>query len=179
MNNLDFITNKDLRSTIENSIEYIYALLEDSKNSKQKELYREETHRVIILYVISVIEAVLLYFYKERGEKMEYVEYKFAEQISEKYFHSEKKGLPVVVAVQEKIEKKEYQIGLHELVIFFKDKKLIKEKTVDDILELNDIRNTFHFNKPRTKKCDLVHVESALKLLVYTIEKAPLALKKR
>lgn len=177
MSDLEFIEDEELRKTLDNSIEYIYALLENSKNSEQSELYKKETYRVIILYVISAIEAILFYFYKERGEKMEYPEYKFVEPLSKNYIHSENKGFPVVVAVQEKVEKKEFQIGLHDLVNFFKSKKLIKKETVNDILELNDIRNTFHFNKPRIKNCDLKRVESALKLLVYVIEKAPLALK--
>jgi hypothetical protein len=108
---------------------------------------------------------------------MEYPTYKFIASLPKNYTHSERRDSPVVIAVQEKEEKKEYQIGLNDLVIFFKDKKLIREKTAEDILKINDIRNTFHFNKSRTKKCDLAHVEEALKLLVHTIENAPLAMK--
>lgn len=179
MNDLGFIKDVELRKTLEDSIEYIYALFERSKDDGQKELYKEETHRVIVLYVISAIEAVLFYFYKERGEKIEYSEYKFIQTLPSEFIHSEKKGLPVVIAVQEKIEKLEHQIGLHELVKFFRIKKLIQEKTATDILELNDVRNTFHFSKPRAKRCDLARVESALQLLVYTLEKAPKALRKK
>ncbi len=176
MNDFDFIKDKELRTTLENSIEYIYALFEESKKGEQKQLYKEETHRVIILYVISAIEAVLLYFYKERGEKIEYIEYKFVEALSNDYNHKKKGGLPVVVAVQEKVERKEHQIGLYDLVVLFRDKKRIKDKTAKDILELNDIRNTFHFSKPRMKNCDLKDVESALNLLVYVLQGAPRAL---
>ncbi|MBI2046395.1 MAG: hypothetical protein HYT28_03185 [Parcubacteria group bacterium] len=179
MNDLDFITDKELRKTLEDSIEYIYALFKRSKDDEQKELYREETHRVIILYVVSAIEAVLLYFYKVRGEKIEYLEYKFVQTLPPEYGHREKTNLPVIVAVQEKLEKQEYQIGLHDLVIFFKAKKLIKEKTATDILELNDVRNTFHFSKPRAKNCNLKRVEAALQLLVYTLEHAPRAMQKK
>jgi len=173
MNDLDFIKDSELRKTLEDSIEYIYALFEQSKDDEQKELYREETYRVIILYVVSAIEAVLLYFYKVRGEKIEYLEYKFVQILPAEYAHRKKAGLPVVIAVQEKLEKQEYQIGLHDLVTFFRTKKLITEKTTTDILELNDVRNTFHFSKPRAKNCDLKRVETALQLLVYTLERAP------
>ena len=92
------------------------------------------------------------------------------------YGHSGKVGLPVVVAVQEKMQKQEYQIGIHELVNFFKSKKLMQEKTARDILDMNDVRNTFHFTKPRIQPCDLKRVEKALKLLVHTIERAPKSL---
>ena len=176
MSDLDFIKDKQLRSTLENSIEYIYALFEESKNGEQKELYKEETYRVIILYVISAIEAVLMYFYKERQEKIEYIDYRFVQYLSENYTHIKKKDFPVVIAVQEKIVKKERDISLRDLVVLFRDKKRIKEKTAKDILELNDLRNTFHFSKPRTKNCDLKSVEAALNLLVYTLEGAPKAL---
>lgn len=179
MNDLDFIKDAELRKTLEDSIEYIYALFERSKDDEQKELYKEETNRVIILYVISAIEAVLLYFYKARGEKIEYLEYKFVQTLPPEYGHSGKTGLPVVVAVQEKLEKQEHQIGLHDLVTFFRSKKLIQEKTAADILELNDVRNTFHFSKPRAKKCDLKRVEAALQLLVHTLERAPRVLQKK
>lgn len=118
MNDLDFIKDIELRKTLEDSIEYIYALFEQSKDV-EKELYREETYRVIILYVISAIEAVLLYFYKERGEKIEYTEYKYIQTLPSDYGHLKKPGLPVAVAVQERLEKQEHQIGLHDLVMFF------------------------------------------------------------
>lgn len=173
MKDLDFIKDEELHKTIEDSIEYIYVLFEQSKNNAQKELYLEETRRVIILYVVSVIEAILLYFYKARGEKIEYPEYKFIHTLPLEYEHHKKAGLPVIIAVQEKVEKQEHQIGLHDLVVFLGDKKLMQDKTADAILELNDVRNTFHLNKPRAKNCDVKRVESALQLLVHTIEKAP------
>lgn len=176
MSSFEFISDGDLRIKLENSIEFIYSLFERSKIEKEVPLYKEETYRVIILYVISVIEAILLYFYKERGEKIEHFEYKYPERLMD-YCHKEKQNFEVVVAVREKIEQKENQVGLHALVDLFRSKNLIRKETADSILELNDIRNTFHLCKPRTKKCGISHVESALKLLVHTIENAPIALK--
>ena len=178
MGELDFITDKSLRETLENSIEFIYVLNERSKDSNQKKIYQEETYRIIILYVISAIEAVLLYFFKDRGEKFEYPDYKFTIALPPEFEHKAKSGLPLVIAVQEKKEKQDYQIGLHDLVIFFRNKNLIIEKTANEILDLNDVRNSFHFSKPRAKSCDLKRVESALGLLVYTLERAPKALRK-
>ncbi len=178
MGHLDFIVDKNLRETLENSIEFIYILFEKSKDQEQKKIYQEETYRIIILYVVSSIEAVLLYFFKDRAEKIEYTDYKFVKPLSPEFEHKEKPGLCVVIAVQEKKQKPEHQIGLFDLVNFFRNKKLIKEKTADDILELNDVRNSFHFCKPRSKTCDLERVESALALLVYIIEKAPRGLRK-
>lgn len=173
MNDLDFIEDTELRKRTEGSIEYSYALLEKSKNDEQSALYREETYRVIILYVVSAIEAILLYLYRVRGEKLVFLDYKFVQPLSPDYRHAKKVGLPVVVAVQEKMEKREHQIGLHDLVTFFKSKKLIKPRMVSDILELNDMRNTLHFGKTRTTDCDIKRVDDAFRLLAHTIELAP------
>lgn len=179
MNNLDFIQDAELRKTLTDSIEFIYALFEQSKGNGQKDLYKEETYRVIVLYVVSAIEALLLYIYKTRGEKLQYSDYKYIQILPKEFEHKDKIGSPVVVAIQEKVTRQDFQLGPHELVNFFKDKKIIKETTATEILELNETRNTLHFSKPRTKKCDLVQVESALKMLVYVIDRAPKALQKK
>ncbi|HUZ61761.1 MAG TPA: hypothetical protein VMU83_23485 [Hanamia sp.] len=176
MNDLSFIKDPDLRKTLEDSIEYIYTLIEQAKR-EEKQLYKEETYRVIILYVVSAIEAVLLYLYKTRGEKITYTEYKNVHNLPTSYIYKEKPEGQLVIAVAEQVEKKEYQIGLHDLVKFFKQKNILKDVTANEILEINDVRNTFHFSKFRTKACDLPQVEAALKLLVYTLERAPYALK--
>lgn len=177
MSLLEFIKDKELRETLKNSIDYVLTLVVKSKNKREKRLFREETYRVIILYVISTIEAVFLYFYKERGEKIEKIDYKHIEFLPKEYVFREKNELPVVIAVQEKTEKKDHQINLRELASHFRSKKLIEEKIYENIIELNDIRNSFHFCKPRTKRCDIAMVESALELLSYAIKKAPIVLK--
>jgi len=179
MDNLDFIQDVDLHRTLTDSIEFIYTIYEQSKNKGQKELYVEETYRVMILYVVSAIEAVFLYIYKARGEKIHYLDYKYIQTLPKEFKYKDKTSSPIVVAVQEKVDRQEYQIGTHDLVNFFKDKKIIKETTATEILELNDTRNTLHFSKPRIKKCDLTQVESALKMLVYVIDRTPKALQNK
>src|SRR3989344_8446625 len=107
MVDLDFIKDAGLRKTLEDSIDYVYALFEQSKADGQKKLYQEETYRVIILYVVQAIEAVMFYFYKVREEKIEFVEYKFVQTLPAQYGHGDKAGLPVVVAVQERMAKQD------------------------------------------------------------------------
>ena len=53
---------------------------------------------------------------------------------------------------------------------------MIQEKTEQEILDKNNVRNTFHFSKMRAQKCDIQRVEKALQLLVHTIQNAPKAL---
>lgn len=178
MANLDFIKNTQLKETLDNAVKFIYVLYEQSKNDSHEELYLEETYRIIILYVVSAIEAILLYFYKERGELITSIGYRSIHTLPG-YIHKEEPGLPVVICVQKPVEKKEHQIGLYELVVFFKSKKLMQDVTADKIIALNEVRNTLHFSKPRIQKCDLSQVENALGLLVHTLENAPRALAKK
>ncbi len=175
---LDFIKDLDLKRTLENSLDFVYSFRERFEDFPENKFHQEENHRIVILYVVSAIEALLLYFYKDRGEKTVNTDYKFIHTLPNEFIHCKKSFSPVVIAVQEKTEKLDRNITLRDLVSFFKDKKLIQEVTANKILELNDVRNTFHFSKPRAKNCDLARVESALNLLVYTLERAPKALMK-
>ncbi len=173
---LNFIQDNELRKTIEDAIQYIYIIFDQAKDSTS-ELYKEETYRVIILYVISVIEAILLYVLKSRDEKMTYIEYKHVTPLSRKFFHSEIPKGPIVVAVQKEQVKTNSQIGLVELVDFMKDGGLMKNQFAKEILKANDIRNTFHLTKSRSQiKCDIGTVEKSLELLVKVIKNAPKAI---
>lgn len=175
---LDFIKDLDLKRTLENSLDFVYSFRERFEDFPENKFHQEENHRIVILYVVSAIEALLMYFYKDRGEKTVNMEYKHVHNLPACFEYNKKKDCPVVIALQEKTPKLDRQISLHDLVSFFKEKKLIQEVTANKILELNDVRNTFHFSKPRAKNCDLARVESALNLLVYTLERAPKALMK-
>ncbi|HCC83558.1 TPA: hypothetical protein DEP96_01795 [Candidatus Uhrbacteria bacterium] len=175
---LDFVTDDKLRKTLEISLEYIFRLHNRSVDETESSFYKEETCRVIILYVISFIEAILLFIYRTRGDKMERFEYKYIQHLPSEYKHKGRINHPVVIAVQEKIERKDYEIGLNDLVKFFENKKLLLSETATNILSLNDVRNTFHFSKARNQVCDIERVEEALSLLVYIIDKAPRALRK-
>ncbi len=174
MNELDFIKDPSLRKTVKDSIDYTYVLFEESKKKTDNKLFEEETYRVIVLYVISVIEAILLYLYKKGGYEMTYLDYKFINTLPEAYRHENSPGSRVIVAVEKSISKTEHQIGLSDLVNFFREQKKILTPTAKKILEINNLRNTFHLSKPREKiVCDITQVEQALKLLVYVIQKAP------
>ena len=173
---LDFIQDNELRKTIEDAIQYIYIIFDQAKDSKS-ELYKEETHRVIILYVISVIEAILLYVLKSRNEQITYTEYKYPTPLPEEFSHSKIPKNPVIVAVQKEQIKTNSQIGLVELVNFMKDGGLMKEQFAREILNANDIRNTFHFTKSRSQiKCEVGVVEKSLEILVKIIKNAPKAI---
>ncbi len=170
---LDFISDDTLRKTIEDSIEYVYVLMEESKKEDKSILYKEETYRVIVLYIVSVIEAILLYLYKRQNDKITYIDYKFINLLPEDYQHVSDCESRVIIAIQKITEKFDHQIGMFELVSFFKEKKFMKKETAEEILKINNLRNTLHLNKPRDESvCDIFQVEVSLKLLVYIIKRA-------
>ena len=60
------------------------------------------------------------------------------------------------------------------MVHFMKNNNLMRKETAQKILDINDIRNTFHFTKPRNKiTCEIDGVEKAFELLLKVIENAP------
>ena len=175
-NDLSFLKKQELSKTIEDSIQYIQIILEESEKQKS-DLYREETYRVILLYVISIIEAILIRVLELRKEQIISTDYKYISPIGEKFKHNELPKGNVVVAVQEKNKKDTRRIGLVELVNFMKKNELMMKETAEEILEINDIRNTFHFTKPRDKiTCEIETVEKAFELLVKIIERGPSAI---
>ena len=179
MTDLDFITDAALRRTIEDSVEHAYVLYKETKEDSKSTLYKEETYRVIILYTVAVIEAVLLHLYKKYGEEMTYLEYKFIKQLPPEYRHASDPKSPLVVAVQKNVKKAEHQITMSDLVAFFKEKKFMKPETAENLLRINNLRNTFHLNKPRAGViCDIAQVESALQMLVHVIQNAPKSIPK-
>jgi hypothetical protein len=176
---LDFLESKELKRTIEDSIQYMYIIFEDAKDSENP-LYKEETYRVIVLYVISIIEAILLYVLKKRDDKIMHSQYKYVTAINPSFRHSELPNSTVVVAVQKEEEKDERTIKLSDIVDFMKKGGLMDKKFAERILDVNSIRNTFHFTKPRNKiTCEIKTVEKALELLVDTIKRAPRAISYR
>ncbi len=174
---LDFIEDAELRKIIDDAIQYIYIIFHQAKNSDNA-LYKEETYRVIVLYIISIIEAILLYVLKIENKHITKIEYKFPTPFSNKFIHKDIPDSPVIIAVQKKENKDNYQIGLFELVSFMKKEKIISESFTQKILNANDIRNTFHFTKPRNKiTCEIDVVEKTFDLLSEVIKKLSKATK--
>jgi hypothetical protein len=176
---LTFIKNIALKKAIKDSIEYMNILF-DSANDSSSNAFKEETYRVIILYVVAVIEAVLLCVLKERDDQISVLDYKIPREICKKVKHQDYPQGTFVTAIQCKEIKPDQQIGVQDLVMFMVNNKLMKDDTAKDILEINNIRNTFHLNKPRTDiKLELNKVEKAFSLLYKIIKGAPKAIIKK
>jgi hypothetical protein len=173
---MENIKDAFLAEKIRNSTDYIYFLHDLSNEEKHNDILKEETYRVIILYVVSCIEALLIYLYKNREEKIEVLEYKNIYKLQDIFQNDDNKYSVTVLALQTKSEKDENHVGLQEVVKHFEKIKVIKKETSEQILTLNNIRNTHHLFKNRSKKCEISDVDSSFVLFNYILEKVNLAL---
>ncbi len=174
----DFIKDSDLRKKIEDSVEYIYAAYEESKKKDKSELFRTETFRVIVLYTVSIIEAVLFDIYHQQDKRLIKEEYKETISLPKEYIHTKIENGTIAVVVIKKTEKDEIEIGFQELVKFLEKEKVLQKETVTRMLEINNVRNTLHLRKERVQTCTVKEAESALELLLYTLQNAPRFIKK-
>jgi len=174
----DFIKDSDLRKKIEGAVEYIYASYEESKKKDKSELYQTETFRVIILYTISIIEAVLFDIYHQQGKRLVKEEYKETTSLPEEYIHTKVENGRVAIVVVKKVEKSEIEIGFQELVKFLEKEKVLHKETAIRMLKANNVRNTLHLRKERAPVCTVQEVEHALELLFHTLQNAPRFIKK-
>lgn len=170
---LSFIKDKDevLGKRIENSIEYIYSLYEDSKQAHRSDLYRTETYRVILLYVVSIIEAVLFYIYDARKLSLTKIEYKSIHKLPNKFIDTSTKG-QLIMAVKTERGKTEPEITLRELVQFLVQEKVLKKETSERLFKVMEIRNSIHLRQPKQKSHTVIDVIFSLDLLEYVINNA-------
>ena len=94
----DFINDKKLRERINVSIEYIFALYEDAKDNESKE-FKKETYRVIILYTVSIIEALLFSIYHQMEDRLCRTDYKDIVELNKQYKHAGHEG-SIVISVR-------------------------------------------------------------------------------
>lgn len=171
---LDFIKDEELKKIITKSLDYSIILINSLQLDQQKNNFIEETCRVIILYIQSIIEAVLLYFYNIHSDNIMMIEYIEIQKLPSSYTKNDQ-YIPVI-AMQK--QKQRSQPGFQELVQFFKDRKNMTLETSNKMLKLNQIRNTFHLNKSRESLvCDEKQVNESFELLMITLSKGPERLK--
>ncbi len=169
---LGFIKDQLLRQRTEDSVEYIYAIYEESKGIGKNDLYRTETYRVIILYTVSIIEAILFYIYETRDNKITKTEYKEKSFLPSTYINDKVSG-KTIVATEKISEKTESEISLKELVQFLKAEKVLKYETSQDLLKIIQMRNSVHLRQKTSSRHSIEEIEKSLELLSYILKHAP------
>jgi hypothetical protein len=143
-----FITNDSLRAKIISSIFTISGLyLVEEKQRNSPELAKE-IRRVIILYSAFIIEAILLFMFKKKSEKLEKIDYKDVYELPSNFQTAS--SYTLVVAKQVKIPKHERELMLDVLLKYYVEKGIISRNLESKIKKVKDIRNTFHLSKPRS-----------------------------
>lgn len=160
---LDFITPSTLRSNIKESLSYVGFLYTLSETIDT--VYKDETIRTIVLYNSAVVEALLLFRAKKRKIKFPEEKFTYTHSIP-KIFQQDKKN--IILALHTTTEKPENRVWFRDLVREQKD--FLGKKLSQNIIEMYDIRNTFHLSKKRSG-LDSKKVESSSKLVLDVIKK--------
>lgn len=178
-NNLDFIANATLRRKIEHAIEITSALYLKRNEKGVSKGIALEFCRMEILYAASIIEAILLYMFKSKNEKLNKLEYKEVYPLPSSYQSS---GSPILVlAKQSQIPRQERELMLDNLLVFFTKNGTIKNDLKKKIDKARTVRNTFHLAKSRQGiRCDALSVNSAYDAVIdiFSVARAHLKAKK-
>jgi hypothetical protein len=122
--NLDFIEDLDLRNRIQDSLNYVLILYRDATSHGREDVYSRETFRVLILYIVSIIEVLLFYTMKKKDHKIFFYDYKDIFVLPKEYTKD-----TLVLTLKNQKEKINSTIGLKELVDFYGNKNVLKKKS--------------------------------------------------
>lgn len=161
---LKFITDKALREGIRIAIgfsSYLVSISDKAKNIKHK----GELHRVVILYVASVVEALCLFLIEKSGLQKEKIEHKYINpiKIPDCILIPEEKF--VVVALQEKITLSLTEIPFVEAIGMLKDGKIITSHFAQRLHKLREKRNSQHLYGRAFRHISAKDVNSAFSIL--------------
>ncbi len=137
-----FITPKALRYNIIESVKFAGFLWMLAQSIDDE--FKDETVRTIILYNVSVIEALLLFRTRRENIVHEDVQYRHL-QVLPSEFKKQKQDL--IIAYRSSKKKQESRIWLQDMIK--KQEKFLGSKLTKEIAELQGIRNTLHLSKAR------------------------------
>lgn len=163
-----FITDRPLRRKVTDAIETISGLYLVEKDKNYPPEISKEIRRIIILYAASIVEALLLYLYKQKKFSITKTDYKNPHILPSEY--QKENGISLVIAKQIKIPKNERELMLDVLLEFFCDKGIIGMDLNKKIKKAKDVRNTFHLSKSRLGiQCSQTAVKTSTDALYKTI----------
>lgn len=142
-NIFDFVTPKALRKNIVESVKFVNRLWVLAQEVGQE--YEDEMVRTIILYNISIVEALLLFRTKKQKMKFYDEVYLNTNLLPKSFQHTDQE---LVVAYRDKKKRDESRIWLNELI---RENKIFLGKSLNkQISDLQSTRNTFHLSRIRS-----------------------------
>lgn len=166
-----FVTPKAFRTNIVESVEFVAWLWVLAHEIEDK--YQDEMVRTVILYNMSIAEALLLFLAKKKKKKF------FEDKYTDKYtLPTALQGAPdkeLLVAHFSKVEKSDTRVWFHDLIA--ESKQLLGKDLHDRVIDLQDIRNTFHLSKTR-RALSLKKAEGSFDVVLEVVNKIKKDLKK-
>ena len=166
-----FVTPKAFRTNIAESVKFVVWLWVLAQKIEQE--YRDESVRTVILYNMSIVEALLLFWTKKKKKKF------FEDKYTDKYtLPSALQGTidkELLVAHFSKVEKSDTRVWFHDLIA--ECKQLLGKDLHDRVIDLQDIRNTFHLSKTR-RALSLKKAEGSFDVVLEVVNKIKKDLKK-
>jgi len=163
-NDFSFITPAPFRKNIIESVEFTAWLWVAAKGIEKR--FVDDINRTIILYNISIIEALLLFRVRKLKIKFMTQEYKKAHELPIQF---RKANQSVVVAFRENITKADSQIWLNDLLR--EQQNFLGDKLHQQIKTLQDARNTLHLSKKRSERFTLQKSQASFDALLAVVTK--------
>ncbi len=159
-----FVTPKAFRANIIESVEFaawLWVLAQEIEDT-----YQDEMVRTVILYNMSVVEALLLSWAKRKKKKF------FEDKYTDKHtLPAELQGISgkeLLIAHFSKIEKGDTRIWFHDLIA--EGKAMLGKDLHDRAVDLQDVRNTFHLSKVR-RGLSLKKAEDSFDVVLQVVNK--------
>ena len=139
----NFVTPKAFRTNIVESVEFVGWLWVLAQKTEEK--YQDEMVRTVILYNMSIVEALLLFWAKKQKKKF------FEDKYTDKHILPNElqgvNGKELLIAHFSRVEKNDTRVWFHDLIA--EGKQLLGKGLHTRVVDLQDIRNTFHLSKSR------------------------------
>jgi len=138
-----FVTPKAFRTNIIESVKFVAWLWVLAQ--KIEDEYQDETVRTVILYNMSIVEALLLFWTKKKKKK--FFEDKYTNKHTLPTELQGTGGKELLVAHFSRVEKEDTRVWFHDLIA--ECKQFLGKDLHDRVIDLQGIRNTFHLSKTR------------------------------
>lgn len=139
----DFVTPKALRKNIVESVKFANWLWTLAQEVDQE--YKDEMVRTIILYNISITEALLLF--RAKQQKIQFYDevYLNSNTLPKIFQHTDQE---LIIAYRDKKKRDESRVWFNELI---RENKIFLGKSLNkQISDLQSTRNTFHLSRARS-----------------------------
>jgi len=166
---LRFISDKSLRSDIEDALGFATWLIGSVRKNIKKE-YKREVYRVVILYVASAVEALCLYMMHTHGLKNEETKYDSPSHVKLPAGVSVPSGKKLALVWCEKTIPSLPATPFKNSINSLSNGSIIRKPFADDLHWLREKRNTQHLYARKSKRVLKKDVTKSVNVLLRLFE---------